>query len=155
VASTAQDADIRLQQHIPQDVPEVYIDKRRIMQVLLNLLSNALKFTSAGGEVMLRASHDLQQPGLVLVSVSDTGRGIEPEQLGQIFDRLYQVRSGDATIEGGLGLGLYICREIIKLHGGDIWVESMPGKGSTFFFTIPTHNGDITLASTVSKEIAP
>jgi len=100
--------------------------------VLTNLLSNALKFTPAWGEVMVRVSHARQQLDRVLVAVSDTGRGIEPEQIEQIFSRLFQVRRDDTAIEGGLGLGLYISREVVRLHGGEIWVESMPGEGSTF-----------------------
>ncbi|MGH8652696.1 MAG: sensor histidine kinase [Gammaproteobacteria bacterium] len=80
---------------------------------------------------------DPERPQWILVSVSDTGRGIEPTQVDHVFDRLHQVRSGDAAIEGGLGLGLYICREVVTLHGGGIWVNSTLGKGSTFFFTVP------------------
>jgi signal transduction histidine kinase len=73
------------------------------------------------------------------VSVGDTGRGIEPAQLDYIFDRLYQARSDNAGIEGGLGLGLYICRELVRLHGGEIWVESTGSQGSTFTFTLPAY----------------
>ena len=82
------------------------------------------------------------QPAWVLVSVNDTGRGIEPERCEHVFDRLYQVRSDDMAIEGGLGLGLYICQEIVRLHGGEIWVNSTPDTGSTFSFTVPTHSTD-------------
>lgn len=139
LASQAHDKGIRWQQDIAPDLPEVLIDELRIAQVLTNLLSNGLKFTPAGGEVVLRVRNDPQRPACLLVSVSDTGRGIDRKHLGYIFDRLYQVRSDDATIEGGLGLGLYICQEVVRLHGGDIWVDSTPGQGSTFFFTIPTH----------------
>jgi signal transduction histidine kinase len=113
------------------------MDENRIAQVVTNLLSNALKFTPARGEVVLRVGECPERPGSVLVSVTDTGRGIEQEQLDRVFDRLYQARRSDAALHGGLGLGLSICRELVALHGGDIWVESQPGRGSTFAFTLP------------------
>jgi signal transduction histidine kinase len=139
MAPQAHEKGIELQQDIAPDLPLVYIDEKRITQVLTNLLGNALKFTPADGEVIVRVDNDPQRPAFVLVSVSDTGQGIEPEQLGYIFDRLYQVRSDETAIGGGLGLGLHICREVIKLHRGTIWATSTPGQGSTFFFTLPKH----------------
>jgi signal transduction histidine kinase len=139
MASTAQGKGIRLQQVIAPRLPDVLIDERRIAQVLVNLLSNALKFTPAGGEVTVKVSDDPQWPAQIRVSVSDTGRGIPPADLGQIFDQLYQIRRDDATVHGGLGLGLYISQEVVKLHGGEIWAESTLGKGSTFSFTVPKH----------------
>jgi signal transduction histidine kinase len=141
VASFAPQAhakEIRLHQVLASGLPEVLIDERRITQVLANLLSNALKFTPTGGEVAVRVTSEPQPSARVLIAVSDTGRGIAPDHLEYIFDRLYQVRSDDAAIEGGLGLGLHVCREVIRLHGGDIWVESTPDQGSTFYFTVPT-----------------
>jgi signal transduction histidine kinase len=138
---TAQSKGVRLRHVIAPDLPDVFIDGRRITQILANLLSNALKFTPAGGEVEVEVSDDPQRLVCVRVSVSDTGRGIEPEQLGYIFDRLYQGGIDETTFEGGLGLGLYICQELVRLHGGEIWVESTPGKGSTFSFTLPKHGG--------------
>lgn len=134
--------EIRLQQVIALALPDVWIDARRISQVLANLLSNALKFTPKGGEIEVKVSHEPQRPAWIRVSVSDTGRGIEPERCEYVFDRLYQVRSDDVAIEGGLGLGLYICQEIVRLHGGEIWVDSTPDIGSTFSFTVPTHSTD-------------
>jgi signal transduction histidine kinase len=107
--------------------------------VLVNLLSNALKFTPAGGEITVRVGDDPQRPADIRVSVSDTGRGIPPAELGRIFDQLYQVRRDDATVQGGLGLGLYISQEVVKLHGGEIWVESTIEQGSTFSFTVPQY----------------
>ena len=130
---------IRVQQVMAPQLPDALIDERRIAQVLVNLLSNALKFTPAGGEITVSVSDDLQRPAEIRVSVSDTGRGIPPAELGQIFDQLYQVRRDDATVQGGLGLGLYISQEVVKLHGGEIWVESTVEKGSTFSFTVPQY----------------
>jgi signal transduction histidine kinase len=155
MALQAQEKGIRLQQSIAQELPLVCIDEQRIAQVLTNLLSNALKFTPPGGEVVVRVGQDSpQQPGRVLVAVSDTGRGIEPEQIEHIFGRLFQVRRDDTAIEGGLGLGLYISREVVRLHGGEIWVESMPGKGSTFSFTVPAYNARHTSLVEDKQEIA-
>jgi signal transduction histidine kinase len=136
---TARGKGIRVQQVMAPQLPDALVDERRIAQVLVNLLSNALKFTPAGGEITVRVGNDPQQPADIRVSVSDTGRGIPPAELGQIFDQLYQVRRDDATVQGGLGLGLYISQEVVKLHGGEIWVESTVEKGSTFSFTVPQY----------------
>jgi len=136
---TARGKGVRLQQVMASQLPDALIDERRIAQVLVNLLSNALKFTPAGGEITVRVGDDPQRPADIRVSVSDTGRGIPPAELGRIFDQLYQVRRDDATVQGGLGLGLYISQEVIKLHGGEIWVESTVEKGSTFSFTVPQY----------------
>ena len=127
---------IDLSCEIEPDLPKVGIDESRITQVVTNLLNNALKFTETGGriEVVVAAS---AEDDFLEVSVSDTGRGIPREQMDRIFDRLYQIKSGDATTEQGVGLGLYICRELVRLHGGDIRVESAVGVGSTFTFTVP------------------
>ena len=136
---TARGKGIRLQQVMAPHLPDALIDERRIAQVLVNLLSNALKFTPAGGEITVRVGADPKRPTEIRVSVSDTGRGIPPAELGQIFDQLYQIRRDDTTVHCGLGLGLYISQEVVKLHGGEIWVESTVGKGSTFSFTVPQH----------------
>jgi PAS domain S-box-containing protein len=127
---------IELTCEIEPDLPKVGIDESRITQVVTNLLNNALKFTDANGriEVVVAAS---AEDDFLEVSVSDTGRGIPREQMDRIFDRLYQIKSGDASTEQGVGLGLYICRELVRLHGGDIRVESAIGVGSTFTFTVP------------------
>jgi signal transduction histidine kinase len=136
---TARGKGIRVQQVMAPQLPDALIDERRIAQVLVNLLSNALKFTPAGGEITVRVGDDPQRPADIRISVSDTGRGIPPAELGQIFDQLYQVRKDDATVQGGLGLGLYISQEVVRLHGGEIWVESTVDKGSTFSFTVPQY----------------
>ena len=133
----AQSAEIDLRHEIEPDLPDMIIDARRIVQVLTNLIGNALKFTPAGGRVIVRVMSLPSEQDGVLVAVSDTGRGIALALRSRIFDRLYQARAEDDVFEGGLGLGLYICREVIKLHRGEIWVESTPGQGSTFFFTLP------------------
>ncbi len=111
----------------------VTADPRRVLQVLGNLLSNALKFTPPGGAVDAAAHRDGE---FVRFSVIDTGPGIPAEELPMLFDRFYQ--AGDnAQKRQGLGLGLTICKSLVTAHGGRIWVESLPGVGSAFNFTLP------------------
>lgn len=122
-------------------LPPVSIDGERICQVLDNLLGNALKFTPEGGKVIVSASKDGKMSGrfrnkgksFIGVSVSDTGCGIPRESIVEIFDKFKKLH-GEAQ---GTGLGLYIAQCTVTAHGGDIWVESESGKGSSFFFTIP------------------
>ena len=119
--------------------PLVYADPVRIRQVLMNLVDNALKFTPKGGTVTLSCSAASGEAGKIVMSVIDTGPGLSTEDCKRVFDRLYQAK-GVAPPTGerkGLGLGLYISREIIVRSGGRIWVESEPGKGCSFKFTLP------------------
>ena len=106
-------------------------DHDRLLQVLANLIANAIKFTAPGGKVTVEAA---ASPDHVQVSVTDTGAGINPDMLDAVFQRFWQAKEGDRR---GLGLGLYISRSIVEAHGGRIWVESTPGHGSTFHFTLP------------------
>src|SRR5262249_26579109 len=108
-------------------------DDRRISQVLLNLVGNAVKFTDAG-EVRVEAK---ASDGAFVVSVSDTGPGIAAEDQARIFEEFQQVDTSNTRKKGGTGLGLAVAKRILALHGGRIWVESTPGKGSTFSFTLP------------------
>ncbi|UCB51643.1 MAG: hybrid sensor histidine kinase/response regulator [Candidatus Zixiibacteriota bacterium] len=151
VSGSAQKKRIRLKQMMEDDLPDVYIDEKRIEQVLLNLLGNARKFTSENGEITVSVTTNPIVSRFVVVAISDTGRGIEPDKLPYIFDRLYQASSDDWMNHQGLGLGLYICRELIRLHGGDISVQSEPGKGSTFSFTLPAHVPEEALDTVVEK----
>ncbi|HKP77166.1 MAG TPA: GAF domain-containing sensor histidine kinase, partial [Longimicrobiaceae bacterium] len=112
-------------------VPEVHADRGRLLQVLSNLVGNAVKFTPAGGEVRIGAE---AAGDAVRFWVRDTGPGIDAEHLPRLFDRFWQGRHGDAQ---GLGLGLAIAKAIVDAHGGRIWAESTPGQGSTFCFTLP------------------
>jgi signal transduction histidine kinase len=146
----AQKAEIDLSYQVEPDLPDMLMDARRMMQVLTNLIGNALKFTPAGGQVTVRVTPLPPEQDGILVAVRDTGRGIAPERRSRIFERLYQAREADEVFEGGLGLGLYICREVVKLHRGEIWVESTPGKGSTFFFTLPPYG--VSMISESKKE---
>jgi PAS domain S-box-containing protein len=120
------------------EVPEVQIvaDPLRFRQILYNLLSNAMKFTEAGGEVSINAVLD----GIfVQITISDTGIGISPEESVRIFDKFYQVGQTTAGVRQGTGLGLTICKQLVELQGGKIWVDSEPGVGSHFHFTVPAH----------------
>lgn len=115
------------------DLPPVYADDDRLERVLENLLSNALNYSEPGSPIHITAN---QQADEVVVSVTDEGYGIRPDELPHIFERFYRIRAQGRRVEG-TGLGLYITRELIEAHGGRVWVESEYGKGSTFSFTLP------------------
>ncbi|MHC5064236.1 MAG: response regulator [Planctomycetota bacterium] len=138
---TAQSKGIELSAVVAPNLPQVIADNPRIKQVLNNLLNNALKFTSEGGRVDVMANLSPEDPEMVQISVMDTGCGIELDQIERIFDRLYQSRESDSSEHGGLGLGLNLCKELVSLHDGRIWVVSKPGEGATFTFTLPSHQG--------------
>jgi len=124
---------IALQLDLDPQLGELVGDERKVKQVLLNLLSNAVKFTPEGGGISLKAS---RKDGLVEIAVTDTGVGIAPEDHAAVFEEVRQVGTADKKAEG-TGLGLTLAKKFVELHGGRIWVESEPGKGSTFTFTIP------------------
>ena len=121
------------------DDPAVHADYQRISQVMINLIGNAIKFTEHGG-VTVRTS---TAQGKAIVSVIDTGIGISEQELPVIFHRFRQADGSSSRRKGGTGLGLAISRSLIEMHGGRIWVESRPGKGSTFSFTIPVEQPDM------------
>jgi signal transduction histidine kinase len=127
----AEEQSIRLRSCLPGGPLEVLCDRSRVAQALSNLVCNALKFTPRGGEVTVGA----ERAGIsVRFLVTDTGIGIKPEELPHLFDRYWQARS---TRSAGAGLGLYIVKGIVEAHGGRIMVESVPGSGTTFSFTLP------------------
>ncbi|HEY3081900.1 MAG TPA: ATP-binding protein, partial [Chloroflexota bacterium] len=119
--------------NIAPDFPEVRADLRRVEQVLRNLVENAVKYSPDGGTVTVRGD---AEGGEAVVSVSDEGIGIAPEDLGRVFDRFYRADGTAVRKAGGTGLGLSICQGIVEMHGGRIWVESQPGVGSTFRFSL-------------------
>ena len=119
---------------IPPDLPLVRADARRIRQVFDNLLSNAIKYAPDGGEIGVSATVEADQ---VIVAVHDQGVGIPDEEQGSVFARFYRVDSSLRRSTQGVGLGLYLVRAIIKAHGGDVWLQSTPGTGSTFYFSLP------------------
>ena len=129
----AERAGVRLTLDAPEDLPRVRADPARVVQVLINLLHNAVKFTPAGGEVVLSIRREDQA---VRYAVTDTGTGIAPVDLPRIFERFYKADRSRAT--GGTGLGLAIAKHIVQAHGGQIWASSAgEGQGSSFAFTLP------------------
>ena len=120
------------------DLPKVYYDRTRIRQVVLNLVSNAARYTEKGG-ITLGAK---QEDHHVIVSIADTGPGIAPEDIERIFEPFYQ-GMGSRPDLGGSGLGLSVSQQLIELHEGQIWLESELNKGSTFFIAVPIANTDI------------
>ena len=128
----AERAGLNLHVECAEDLPKVKIDSQRLEQVLVNLIHNAVKFTRAGGEVILSAE---SIDGFVRFAVRDTGIGIPEEDVPRIFERFYRVDKSRAG--SGTGLGLSIAKHIVEAHGGRIWAESVEGRGSTFYFTIP------------------
>jgi two-component system sensor histidine kinase BaeS len=121
-------------------LPPVDVDLQRIMQVLQNLLTNALRHTPEGGQITVSARRT--PDGLVAISVEDTGAGIAPEDLPHIFERFYRADSSRSRATGGSGLGLTIARRLVETHGGQIGVESTVGQGSRFTFTLPVAAGE-------------
>ena len=135
----AQARGIKFTEKIEKSLPDIYADKRRISQVLNNLLENAIRYTSKGGEIMVYAMKITNGNSEVAIQfgVKDSGDGIPPSELGKIFQSFYQ--GSDSSKSGRLGLGLATSKEIVEAHGGRIWVESEGvGRGATFFFTVPT-----------------
>mgnify|MGYP001594426790 CR=1 FL=1 len=134
----AQQRGITLSSEVGKGLPRIQADKRRLTQVLGNLLENALRHTAKGGSVTVSA---VKHEGAVRIGVSDTGEGIDPAEIQKIFESFYQPQSSHAA-RGRLGLGLSISKEIVQSHGGKIWVESAgKGKGASFYFTIPADKG--------------
>jgi len=134
VAMLAQADGLTLAQQAALDLPPFSGDEDKLRRTLINLLGNAIKFTPAGGTVT--ASAEMGE-GIVLFSVRDTGEGIPPEAFDRIFEKFGQVESRKAGRKMSTGLGLTFCKLAVEAHGGRIWVESRPGRGSAFFFTIP------------------
>ncbi len=128
----AQPKKIKLENTSPD--LSIYADEHRLVQVLINLISNAIKFSPQDGTISVTAQ---ALPGAVEVSVIDNGRGVPKEQLKSVFERFKQVEASDASARGGSGLGLTICKALIELHSGLIAVESEEGSGSRFYFQIP------------------
>jgi signal transduction histidine kinase len=137
---TAQGKEIILDMEMVDRVPLVFADPDRILEILINLLDNAIKFTSAEGLVTVKACRTDSDSETAYVSVTDTGRGISPKAQTKIFERLYQDPDSIDNNRKGLGLGLFICKELVRLHGGRIWVTSEPGQGTMFTFTLPLYS---------------
>ena len=133
----AQAKSITLETSLACNLPNVMMDAQRIQQVLLNLIGNALKFTEKAETICVTAYEDPICSDRVRVDIQNTVMGIPRDQLKRIFERLYQVEKVPTAASPGLGLGLFICRELIKLHDGTMSVTSSVRQGSTFYFTLP------------------
>ncbi|MEL6223834.1 MAG: histidine kinase [Cyanobacteria bacterium J06627_8] len=120
---------------IPQDLPNVYADPERVRQLLVNLLDNATKYTPNGGKIEISALHRTTQK--VQVSISDNGPGIPSENQDKIFEDRFRLKRDES--KDGYGIGLALCQRIVRAHYGQIWVDSSPGKGSSFHFTLPVY----------------
>jgi signal transduction histidine kinase len=134
VRERAQRHGIELGSELDPALGELNADERKVKQILLNLLSNAVKFTPDGGRVHVSAA---QANGAVEVSVRDTGIGIAPEDQAVVFEEFKQVGRDALRKAEGTGLGLTLTKRLVELHGGEIRLQSAPGKGSTFSFTLP------------------
>ncbi len=128
---------IALSSDLADDLPAAYADQARLQQILIILLDNAIKFTPDGGSVTVRAQQQKEDPRFLLIEVSDTGCGINPEITDRIFERHYQVSDPVQTSRKGLGLGLYICKELVTRQGGRVWATARQDAGSTLSFTLP------------------
>ncbi|AOH57355.1 PAS domain-containing sensor histidine kinase [Peribacillus muralis] len=126
--------DITFKRDLPKEAYFVDIDEDKITQVLYNVISNSLKYSPEGGQVTFRAK---ATDGFIVVSITDQGVGIPKNVIDKIFDRFYRVDKARARNLGGTGLGLAIAKEMVVAHGGKIWAESVDGKGTTVFFTLP------------------
>ena len=127
---TPVDKNLSLRIDVPPDL-RIFADRNALHDIFINLLSNAFKFTGDGGQISVLAGQRNQS---ILVEIKDTGMGIPEDKLQMIFDEFYQVEGGK---HGGTGLGLAIAKRLVEEHGGNIWVESQLGKGSTFYFALP------------------
>jgi anti-sigma regulatory factor (Ser/Thr protein kinase) len=152
VRGLAADRRLSVEVAVEEDLPEVYADGGRVWQVLINLLNNAVKFSPAEGRIDLDARRSARHPGFVEIAVTDRGIGIAPDQRERVFEQLFQIAEDETGGRGGLGLGLYICRELVTQHGGEIWVESELGRGSRFVFTLPIFSLAALLESLLSEE---
>lgn len=135
LAPVVEKRGVRLDMRVPEEADHVRADPAALERVLINLAENGVNYSSEGGEITV--SGHLREDGFVEVSVADQGEGIPPEHLPRIFERFYRVDSARARENGGTGLGLSIVKHLVQEMGGDVWVDSTPGRGSTFRFTVP------------------
>lgn len=144
----AQEKGIDIELKLPQELAPVNVDPKRIEEVLGNLMTNAIRHTPSGGTITVSLyaaaegrAHQIDGPSVVL-SVADTGEGIAPEHLPHVFERFYRVEESRSRNEGGSGLGLAIVKQMVQAHGGQVWVDSELGKGTTFYVALPQAGND-------------
>jgi len=141
--------DLDVSFDVPADLPPVLADPDRVRQILDNLLGNAIKFTPDKGRVGVQVRESTRNRGFLRIAVTDTGPGIVKSEHEKVFEYLYQVENKSETDHRGLGIGLHICKELVSSQGGQIWVRSHRGHGSTFAFTLPVFSLESQLASIV------
>ena len=134
------------------ELPAIYADPARVRQILIILVDNAIKFTPANGVVKIQARILEQDPNLLVLEVSDSGCGISPDMTERIFERLFQASDPALAGRKGLGLGLYICKDLVTRQGGQIWARSIPGQGSVFSVTLPIFSLSKLIAPALTKE---
>ena len=149
-AGTAAAKNIELRNLTPASLPMAFVDPLRITEVITNLVDNAIKYSPAGTAVEVTAEHIDLEPEFVRISVSDKGPGVPPEHQSRIFERFFRVSEAPNSHSGGLGLGLYISREIVRAHGGKLSLAFKGGPGSTFHFTVPVFKLERLLTPIVS-----
>jgi two-component system phosphate regulon sensor histidine kinase PhoR len=135
----AAEKDLRISVNLAKSLPDIAADRRRLAEVLQNLLDNAIQYTPSGGQIMLSASAEGDE---VTFTVSDTGIGIPQADQPRIFERFYRVDVARSREVGGTGLGLSIAKHLVEVHGGRIWVESEVGQGAQFHFTVPIFDAE-------------
>ena len=136
LAPVVEKKGVHLDMEVPEEADHVWADPAALERILINLAENGVNYSSEGSRISVSGA--LREDGFVEVSVADQGDGIPPEHLSRIFERFYRVDSARSRENGGTGLGLSIVKHLVQEMGGDVWVESAPGRGSTFRFTIPT-----------------
>ena len=136
LAPAVEKRGIHLDMEVSEEADHVWADPAALERILINLAENGVNYSSEGSQISVSGA--LREDGFVEVSVADQGEGIPPEHLSRIFERFYRVDSARSRENGGTGLGLSIVKHLVQEMGGDVWVESAPGRGSTFRFTIPT-----------------
>jgi two-component system phosphate regulon sensor histidine kinase PhoR len=141
LVSTIEEKGLRIEIALAPDIPAVLGDPQRVGQIFTNLVSNACRYTPAGGQITIASN---RVNGTAEMIVQDTGIGIREDDLERIFERFY--RSDDPLVQehSGTGLGLAIAKSLVELHGGQLWVKSKVGEGSSFGFTLPVAGGDTT-----------
>ncbi|HEY2547271.1 MAG TPA: ATP-binding protein, partial [Candidatus Acidoferrum sp.] len=135
----AAEKELRISVNTPPDLPDIAGDRRRLAEVLQNLLDNAIQYTLPGGQITVSAKKAKDE---IIFTVTDTGIGIPKADQSRIFERFYRVDVARSREAGGTGLGLAIAKHLVEVHGGRLWVESEIGQGSQFHFSVPIFDAD-------------
>jgi len=140
-----QEKNLSLTINTPADLPKAYADSDRINQILINLIGNSVKYTRPGDSITVQVHANESQ---VQIDVSDTGLGIAEEDQIHVFDRFFRAERDANSLVDGTGLGLPIARSFVEMMGGEIWLDSALGVGSTFSFTLPIYQSEVSVAET-------